>query len=98
MSNIELTLGKRLVFAKIILLLCLFLHYIQIQNYSLICISGEDCRFGPGCAFPCRCGDSDEQCDPETGDCRTGCRPGILENTDWRGPGCIIGRNILSYP
>ena len=58
-------------------------------------ISGEDCRFGPGCAFPCRCMDSNEQCNPETGHCESGCQLGILENTNWWGPGCIIGEQVI---
>ena len=54
-----------------------------------------DCRFGVGCAFLCRCYDPEETCDPDRGFCKSGCQKGLLDGTDWYGPGCLIGNAIF---
>ena len=61
-------------------------------HYFHVFLTASDCRFGSGCAFPCRCRDDTEACDSDTGFCSSGCKQGLLQGTDWYGPGCIIGK------
>jgi hypothetical protein len=58
--------------------------------------AAEGCLYGPGCFWPCKCQDSAEVCDPETGVCPVGgCLMGLPTGYDWQGEGCRIGNVAL---
>ena len=50
------------------------------------------------CSYSCRCKNANEVCDQETGACQSGCRDENASDigVDRQGPGCRIGREILS--
>ena len=62
-------------------------------------LAGSGCEFGPGCRFPCHC-QGDTSCNLLTGSCSAGCDDGSPSGIHWpgawEGPGCQIGKDMMT--
>ena len=74
--------------------------YPWMQIWSSL-FSASACTYGsaPECVFPCNCEDASEICDPNSGECQSGCKDGppAGQGFRWSGPGCRLGEWITFH-